>query len=95
MIALVAAAGLLAAMALTLLRLIAGPTLYDRALAAHAIVFLAALAIAAIAAYLRAPHGVDAAIALIGADLILALTTLKYFRFHSLQPPLSFEETDS
>lgn len=95
MIALAAAAALFAAMALASLRLIGGPTLYDRALAAHAVAFLAALALAAFAVVLSAPHLIDAALALIGADLAAALTVLKYFRFQSLQPPLSFDEGET
>ena len=48
MIALAAAGVLMALMALALPRLVTGPTLYDRALAAHAIVLIAALAGAAL-----------------------------------------------
>jgi len=88
MIALIAAAVLLAMAALALPRLISGPTLYDRALAAHAIVLIAALAGAALAIGLGAPRWIDIAIVLVFADLVVAACVLKVFRHRSLQPPL-------
>jgi multisubunit Na+/H+ antiporter MnhF subunit len=80
---------LLGAIALASVRLFSGPTLYDRALAAHAIVLLAAMAAAAAAAAVRQAAWVDAAIALVIADFVLAAAMLKYFRFRSLQPPMT------
>ncbi len=88
MIALAAAGVLLALMALALPRLVNGPTLYDRALAAHAIVFIAALAGAALAIGAGAPRWIDVAIVLVFADLAVAVCVLKVFRHRSLQPPV-------
>lgn len=88
MIALAAAAVLLVTMVLVLPRLVGGPTLYDRALAAHAIVLIAALAGAALAIGAGAPRWIDVAIVLVFADLVVAACVLKVFRHRSLQPPL-------
>lgn len=89
MIALIGALLLIAIAALASLRLFNGPTLYDRALAVHAMVLIAALAAASIAVAQRRADMVDLAIALIGADLVLAVAMLKFFRFRSLQPPMA------
>lgn len=89
MIAMIVAALLLVAIALASVRLLLGPTLYDRALAAHVIVFLAALCVAAVAVAMGQPAWIDAAVALIIADLALAIAMLKYFGRRSLQPPLA------
>ncbi|MET0181268.1 MAG: hypothetical protein ABW199_00120 [Caulobacterales bacterium] len=93
------AALLLIAAALTLPRLIGGPTLYDRALAVHALIFILALAGAAIGASIGVTDWIFAAAALIVADLALAIAVLKFFRHRSLQPPLTrltpLEERDA
>ncbi len=89
MIALGFAAALLVAIALGSVRVLIGPTLYDRALAAHAVIFLSALCGAAIAVAASQPAWIDAAIALILADVVLAIAILKYFGRRSMQPPLS------
>ena len=89
MIAIVAALLLLPVIALASVRLFIGPTLYDRALAAHVIVLLAALAGAAAAVGFHQPAAIDVAIALVVGDLVLAAAILKYFRFRSFQPPMA------
>ncbi len=88
MIAWIVALALMLLIALACVRLFLGPTLYDRALAAHAILLLAALALAALGAAMSTPTLVDAAIALIGADLVLAAAILKFFRARSFQPSM-------
>lgn len=89
MIALSLAIGLLAALGLVSLRLMLGPTLYDRALAAHAMVLLAALAMAAFSVARGRGEGVDLAIALVIGDLVLAIAALKFFRQRSFQAPMA------
>lgn len=89
MIGLGAALLLMGAAALASVRLFVGPTLYDRALAAHAVILLAALAAAALGAGMARASIVDTAIALVFSDLVLAAAVLKFFRFRSLQPPLA------
>lgn len=80
---------LLLAMALISIRLVRGPTLYDRALAAHAFIFVGALAAAAIGAASGQAAWIFAAVALVVSDLAIAIAVLKFFRYRSLQPPLS------
>lgn len=70
------------------LRLFMGPTLYDRALAAHFAILMFALAAAALGAMQRIAVWVDAAIVIVIADLIVAALTLKLFQSRSLQPAM-------
>lgn len=88
MIALIIAACVALTAALALPRLFSGPTLYDRALAASAVVLRASLACAALAVAAGEAGGVDAAIALVLATLVLNAAVLKFFRARSFQPPL-------
>ncbi len=88
MIALGIAAAIALTLALALPRLLIGPTLYDRALAASAVVLRAALACAAFAVFAGEAAGVDVAIACVLAALTLAAAVLKFFRARSFQPPL-------
>ena len=73
MIALVAAIGLSALALLTLVRLLVGPTLYDRALAAKALIVQGALICAAGAVITGDTVGVDVALALVLGALVLSL----------------------
>ena len=92
MIALIGAAGVAALLTLTLLRLHAGPTLYDRALAASSVTAKAALICAAIAAAAGRADFVDPAFALALGGLALNLAILKFFRTGTLQAPMVREE---
>lgn len=92
MIALLVAAAIALVMALTLPRLLNGPTLYDRALAASAMVLRAALACAALAVAAGRADWVDAALALVLAGLTLNAAVLKFFRARSFQPPMARED---
>ena len=92
MIALVVAAAIAIVMGLTLPRLLNGPTLYDRALAASALVLRTALACAALAVAAGRADWVDAAVALFLAALTLNAAVLKFFRTRSFQPPLARED---
>ena len=92
MIALIGAAGVAALLALTLLRLHAGPTPYDRALAASSVTAKAALICAAIAAAAGRADFVDAAFALALGGFALNLAILKFFRTGTLQAPMVREE---
>lgn len=82
------AAVLAFALALSLLRLFAGPTLHDRALAAKAIVVKAALLCAAAAAAAGQAQWIDAAFALVFGALIVAIAVAKVFRARTFQAPL-------
>lgn len=92
MIALVAAAGVALTMLLAFARLSAGPTLYDRALAANSLVLRAALACAAIAVAFGRSAWIDVSLALVLGALVLNAAVLKFFRARSFQPSLAREE---
>ncbi|MEZ6024240.1 MAG: cation:proton antiporter [Hyphomonadaceae bacterium] len=89
MVALAAAAGVLIALALTLVRLFAGPTLYDRALAAKSAAIKLVLICAALAVAAGRADWVDAAFALLLAALVTTAAVLKFFRARTFQPPLA------
>ena len=88
MIPLAAGLTLAVAAALVLLRLFAGPTLYDRLLAALSLLVHAALISAALGALLGVSVFVDLGIALAFASLLLAAASLKFFRTRTFQPPI-------
>lgn len=89
MIPMLAAAGLTLILALALVRLFNGPTLYDRALAANVVATAAALVCAAFAAFRQRPDLVDAALALVLGGFVVNVAVLKFFRARSFQPPLA------
>jgi multicomponent Na+:H+ antiporter subunit F len=91
MLALAATGVLAACAAIALMRLIAGPTLYDRALAGSAICVLCALACAGVGVASGHSGWIDAALALMLAGLVANAATMKFFRVRSFQPPLSAE----
>ena len=92
MIALIGATGVGVLLALTLLRLHAGPTLYDRALAGSSVTAKAALICAAIAASAGRADFVDPAFALALGGFVLNVAILKFFRTGTLQAPMVREE---
>ena len=89
MIAVFTAAGLMLALALTLVRLFGGPTLYDRVLAVNAVVAKIVLVIAAIAAATGHAELVDVALALAFAAFVINVAVLKFFRARTFQAPLA------
>ncbi len=89
MIGLIAAAAAALFLALTLWRLHAGPTLYDRALATHAILTKAAVICAALAAAAGRSDFADVALALTLCGFVLAAAVLKFFRAGTFQAPLT------
>lgn len=92
MAALFALVGAALALALTLLRLFAGPTLHDRALAARSGVLKVVLLCAAIAVVVGQTAWIDAAFAVLLGSLVTAAAVLKFFRARSFQPPLNRED---
>lgn len=89
MIALIVAGGAICAMLLLLLRLFAGPTLYDRALLAHSIVMKTVLVCAACAAAWGRAEWIDVAIALALVALVLQAAVFKVFKARTFQAPLA------
>lgn len=92
MIALGAAAGAGVALLLALLRLFAGPTLHDRALAVYGVMQRAALACAALAVAAGRTDWLDAALALLFAAFVLNAAMLKAARARTFQAPLARSE---
>lgn len=88
MTALAAAIGVGIALLLCVVRLFAGPTLYDRTLAMNGIVIkVAIIAAAAAVATGRAPLA-DAALAFLLASVVANVAVLKFFRSRTFQAPL-------
>lgn len=95
MIALAAASGVAVALALTLLRLFVGPTLYDRTLAVNAIVIKAALICAAAAVAMGRSEWIDVSIAFVLAAVVASAAVLKFFRARTFQAPLARQGEDT
>lgn len=89
LVLLAAALGLCAVAALLIARLLHGPTSFDRLLAAHGLWGCAALIAAVLAVLLDAPALLDAALALVLADAVLAIAAIKALRTSSFQPALA------
>jgi multicomponent Na+:H+ antiporter subunit F len=89
MTAIAAAIGACLALALCLVRLFAGPTLYDRALAANGVTMKLAVICAASAVLARQTVFVDVAIAFVLATLVVNVAVLKFFRTQTFQAPLA------
>ena len=92
MIATIAAIGVAAMLAFSLVRLFAGPTRYDRALIAISAVVKGALLCAAVSVALGRSEGVDVALVMMLAAFALGAATLKFFRARTFQAPMSREE---
>jgi multicomponent Na+:H+ antiporter subunit F len=92
MIAIIAAFGVAAMLGLSLVRMFAGPTLYDRALIAISVVVKGALLCAAVSVALGRSEGVDVALVLMLACFTLGTATLKFFRARTFQAPMTREE---
>jgi multisubunit Na+/H+ antiporter MnhF subunit len=89
MIALAAFVGVALVLVAPLIRLFAGPTLHDRALAAKNVVVHAVVLIACVAALLESPSIADVAIALYLGAVVLSLAIVKFFRTRAYQAPLT------
>ncbi len=89
MIVLAAIVGALAATLLAAVRLIGGPTLQDRVLAANLIIILSAMMCAALAVLQRASSGIDVALALLLGAYAINLAVLKVFKLGTFQAALA------
>jgi multicomponent Na+:H+ antiporter subunit F len=92
MTAIAAAVGAGVALVLSLMRLFAGPTLYDRALAANGLVTKLAIVCAAAAVIARQAAYVDVALAFVLALLVVNVAALKFFKARTFQAPLARAE---
>ncbi|MBC7768121.1 MAG: cation:proton antiporter [Phycisphaerales bacterium] len=88
MIAFAMAIGAALALGLALLRMFAGPTLHDRALAVKTVMIRAVLVCAALATAAGRSDWLDAAFALAFAALVLMVAVMKVFRAGAFQTPL-------
>lgn len=88
MIAIIAAVGVVLVLVLSLARLFAGPTLYDRTLAASGAATKAALICAALAVAAGRADWLDVAFALVLAGFVFNAVVLKFFRARTFQSPL-------
>jgi multicomponent Na+:H+ antiporter subunit F len=92
MTALAAAIGAGIALLLCAVRLFAGPTLYDRTLAANGMIIKLAIIVAAAGVVMARGAYIDAAIAFVLACVVVNVAVLKFFRSRSLQAPLARAE---
>ncbi|MGD9982052.1 MAG: hypothetical protein AB7H66_15225 [Hyphomonadaceae bacterium] len=92
MTAIAAAAGAGIALLLCLIRLFAGPTLYDRTLAVNGLVIKLAVVAAAAAVLAARASWVDAALAFVFGLLVINVAVLKFFRARTFQAPLARAE---
>ncbi|HWA00127.1 MAG TPA: hypothetical protein VG841_07405 [Caulobacterales bacterium] len=86
---LVAALGVSATLALCLVRLFAGPTLYDRMLGANAAALKIAVICAALAVLAVRAEWLDTALAIVVSTFLLNAVALKFFRARTFQAPLA------
>lgn len=92
MTALAAAIGVGIALLLCVVRLFAGPTLYDRTLAANGVIIKLAIIVGAAGVITARTVFVDAALAFVLASVVANVAVLKFFRSRSFQTPLARAE---
>lgn len=92
MIAVAAAAGATLMVVLALVRLVLGPTHYDRALAAKSVAVRGALGAGAMAVAAGQSAWIDAALATLLGVLVLMAAAAKVFRARTFQAPLARED---
>ncbi len=88
MTALAAAIGVGIALMLCVVRLFAGPTLYDRTLAANGVIIKIAIIVAAGGVISGRVVFIDGALAFVLASMVANVAVLKFFRLRSFQAPL-------
>jgi len=89
MIALIASIGVAAVLVLSAVRLLAGPTLHDRLLAANAVGVKVCVICAAAAVAANRSDWLDVSLALAFALLTVNAAAAKFFRTRSFQPPIA------
>jgi multicomponent Na+:H+ antiporter subunit F len=87
-----AAALLLAGLALVLARAVAGPTVFDRVLAANTVGTLSVLLLATIGFLVGRPDFLDLALVYGLLNVVGTITVLKFFRYGNLGDPGDEEE---
>lgn len=92
MTALAAIIGVGIALLLCVVRLFAGPTLYDRTLAVNGVITKVAVIVAAAGVIAQRAVFVDAALAFLLASVVVNVAALKFFRSGTFQAPLARAE---
>lgn len=90
-----AALGLVAAMAIVLVRLFAGPTLYDRVLAVNAFGTKTVLFLAVFAFLVDRPDAIDIALLYALVNFTATIAILKFFRYRAFRLSLSADPRTS
>ncbi|MEQ9447973.1 MAG: monovalent cation/H+ antiporter complex subunit F [Rhodospirillaceae bacterium] len=80
----IAAIAVLAALALTVARLLAGPSIFDRVVAGNAVGSMSVLILALIGFVFERPEFLDLAITYALLNIIGTIAVLKYFRYGDL-----------
>lgn len=88
------ALGLVGAMALMLVRLFAGPSLYDRVLAVNTFGTITVLLLAVVAFVVGRPDAIDIALLYALINFAATIAILKFFRFRALNTPLARSGTE-
>lgn len=88
MTALAAVIGVGIALLLCIVRLFAGPTLYDRTLAMNGVIIKIAIIAAAAAVATGRASLADAALAFLLASVVANVAVLKFFRSRTFQAPM-------
>jgi multicomponent Na+:H+ antiporter subunit F len=91
----VASTAVLISMALVLVRVLLGPTVYDRLLAANSVGTLAILTLAIFGFLTGRPDFLDLAITYALLNVIGTIAVLKFFRFGSLGDPEDVDPPDA
>lgn len=92
MIGFVALVGVAVAAALSLGRMIMGPTQHDRALALRSLAIKAALVSAALGVVLERPDYLDVALVFALGAVVVLVAIARVFRLRNLQAPLAIVE---
>ncbi len=92
MTALAAIIGVGLSLLLCVVRLFAGPTLYDRTLAVNGVVMKIAIIVAAAGVLAESAVFVDAALGFLLSSVVVNVAVLKFFRSGAFQTPLARAE---
>jgi multicomponent Na+:H+ antiporter subunit F len=89
-----AAAGLLVAMSLMIVRAILGPSNYDRILAANSFGTKTVLLVAVIGFVFGRPAFLDIALVYALINFVTTIALMKFFRYRSLEAPLTTQASE-
>lgn len=86
---------LMVALALMLIRVLAGPTLYDRVLAVNSFGTKTVLLLALLGYIMGRPDFMDIALLYAMINFVATIAILKFFRYRSFQVPMARKSTPS